>query len=147
MVGIQDSEQGTSEYQFDPLEQLSLSKLPTGEEAFSFDSFGNPEGEDTDVSDDSLLSFQGNRYSYDIFGNQVRMQSPAGYQQRQYNGLNQLTSVKSGGRYNQYQYDALGRRSAKITEGGRTDYCGMANSSSASTVTENIPGTFMSRLR
>ncbi|MGR5150088.1 RHS repeat domain-containing protein, partial [Photobacterium alginatilyticum] len=104
------------------LNPFSLNSIYATKPPFSFDSFGNSVGEDIEVSDDRLFSFQGSRYSYDKFGNQERMQSPAGYQQRQYNGLNQLTSVKSVGRYTQYHYDALGRRSAKITESQRVDF-------------------------
>ncbi|MBB1477850.1 RHS repeat-associated core domain-containing protein, partial [Shewanella sp. SG41-3] len=43
-------------------------------------------------------------------------------QQRSFNGLNQLVQINVNGKLTQYEYDALGRRSAKITELGRTDF-------------------------
>ncbi|PSU34144.1 RHS repeat-associated core domain-containing protein [Photobacterium lutimaris] len=122
LVGIDDSEQGLSEFHFDPLDQLRAFLQPKQQETYSLDGFGNTEGEESNVQGDRLLSQKGIQYTYDAFGNQTRLQSPTDYQQRQYSGLNQLTSVKSSGRLTQYQYDALGRRSAKITERGRTDY-------------------------
>ncbi|MCG6202789.1 RHS repeat domain-containing protein, partial [Psychromonas antarctica] len=43
-------------------------------------------------------------------------------QKRSFDGLNQLRQLNSNGTLSQYQYDALGRRSAKITEAGKTDF-------------------------
>ncbi|MCS6123647.1 RHS repeat-associated core domain-containing protein [Shewanella baltica] len=43
-------------------------------------------------------------------------------QQREFNGFNQLISLHNGQNLTRYEYDALGRRSAKITAAGRIDY-------------------------
>ncbi|MGF1732344.1 RHS repeat-associated core domain-containing protein [Photobacterium kasasachensis] len=134
LVGIQDSEQGDSHYQFDQLDQLSGSQLPhQPEKLFTFDSFGNPQthlndsnsqqgNKESHVSHDKLLQWKDTHYSYDRFGNQIKRHATQGNEQRRFNGLNQLTSLKKGGKYTQYHYDALGRRSAKITESQRVDY-------------------------
>ncbi|MGF1717478.1 RHS repeat-associated core domain-containing protein [Photobacterium chitinilyticum] len=131
LVGIHDSEQGEIHYQFDQLDQLTQSQLPHHpEELFNFDSFGNPQSEqssqqgnkDIHVSRDRLLQWQDTHYSYDRFGNQTKSHTPQGNEQRRFNGFNQLTSLKKNSKYTQYYYDALGRRSAKITESQRIDF-------------------------
>ncbi len=132
LVGIHDSEQGEIHYQFDQLDQLTHSQLPHHpEELFNFDSFGNPLSEqssqqgnkDIHVSRDRLLQWQDTHYSYDRFGNQTKSHTPPqGNEQRRFNGFNQLTSLKKNSKYTQYHYDALGRRSAKITESQRIDF-------------------------
>ncbi|MGF1723169.1 RHS repeat domain-containing protein [Photobacterium nomapromontoriensis] len=146
LVGIEDSEQGASQYQFDVLDQLTSSQLPHQPEIlFTFDSFGNPQRATADtltsaadngtdncsdnsiddtvcVSNDQLLQWHDTHYRYDRFGNQVKTHSPQGNEQRRFNGLNQLTSFRKTGKYTQYHYDALGRRSAKISESQRIDY-------------------------
>ncbi|WP_205626115.1 RHS repeat-associated core domain-containing protein, partial [Photobacterium aquae] len=130
LVGIEDSEQGASQYQFDVLDQLTSSQLPHQPEIlFAFDSFGNPQntaGEGADsavcVTQDRLEQWHDTHYRYDGFGNQVKTCSQQGNEQRRFNGLNQLTSFRKSGKYTQYHYDALGRRSAKISESQRIDY-------------------------
>lgn len=84
LVGIEDSEQGACEFSFDQLDQLSGSLSAEQRESYTFDSFANPESEEGRISveGDRLLRQKGTQYSYDAFGNQVRMQSAAGYQQR-----------------------------------------------------------------
>jgi len=69
-----------------------------------------------------LLSFSGIDYRYDNSGNQITSFAKGEKQQRSFNGLNQLKSININGALTHYQYDALGRRSAKITEQGRTDF-------------------------
>ncbi|MGF1727686.1 RHS repeat-associated core domain-containing protein [Photobacterium nomapromontoriensis] len=68
------------------------------------------------------MQWHDTHYRYDRFGNQVKTHSPQGNEQRRFNGLNQLTSFRKAGKYTQYHYDALGRRSAKISESQRIDY-------------------------
>ncbi|PIQ02373.1 MAG: hypothetical protein COW76_01075 [Shewanella sp. CG18_big_fil_WC_8_21_14_2_50_42_11] len=61
-------------------------------------------------------------YRYDASGNQISQIGTVDKQQRSFNGLNQLVQINVNGKLTQYEYDALGRRSAKITELGRTDF-------------------------
>ncbi len=74
------------------------------------------------VENDRLLSFLGTDYRYDNSGNQLTSLAKGEQQQRSFNGLNQLKSININGQLTHYEYDALGRRSAKITEQGRTDF-------------------------
>ncbi|WP_077342371.1 RHS repeat-associated core domain-containing protein [Pseudocolwellia agarivorans] len=74
------------------------------------------------VENDRLLSFLGTDYRYDGSGNQLTSLAKGEHQQRSFNGLNQLKSININGQLTHYEYDALGRRSAKITEQGRIDY-------------------------
>ncbi|MEZ9138667.1 MULTISPECIES: RHS repeat-associated core domain-containing protein [unclassified Shewanella] len=74
------------------------------------------------VKNDRLLSMAGIDYRYDASGNQINQLAKGDKQQRSFNGLNQLVHINVNGRLAQYEYDALGRRSSKITEQGRTDF-------------------------
>jgi RHS repeat-associated protein len=74
------------------------------------------------VNNDRLMSMAGIDYRYDASGNQISQISTGNKQQRSFNGLNQLVQINVNGKLTQYEYDALGRRSAKITELGRTDF-------------------------
>ncbi|XPF94945.1 RHS repeat-associated core domain-containing protein [Colwellia sp. RE-S-Sl-9] len=74
------------------------------------------------VENDRLLSFLGTDYRYDGSGNQLTSLAKGEHQQRSFNGLNQLKSININGQLTHYEYDALGRRSAKITEQGRIDF-------------------------
>ncbi|MCI2284316.1 RHS domain-containing protein [Colwellia sp. MSW7] len=64
----------------------------------------------------------GNDYRFDDCGNQISCLGKNNKQQRVYNGFNQLTQLNHNGKLTHYEYDALGRRSAKITEQGRIDF-------------------------
>jgi YD repeat-containing protein len=68
------------------------------------------------------MSMAGVDYRYDASGNQISQVGTGDKQQRSFNGLNQLVQINVNGKLTQYEYDALGRRSAKITELGRTDF-------------------------
>ncbi|MBB1383439.1 RHS domain-containing protein, partial [Shewanella sp. SR41-2] len=68
------------------------------------------------------MSMAGIDYRYDASGNQISQMGTGDKQQRSFNGLNQLVQINVNGKLTQYEYDALGRRSAKITELGRTDF-------------------------
>ncbi|WP_426357552.1 RHS repeat-associated core domain-containing protein [Pseudocolwellia sp. HL-MZ19] len=74
------------------------------------------------VKNDRLLSFLGTDYRYDGSGNQLSSLAQGEKQQRSFNGLNQLKSININSQLTHYEYDALGRRSAKITEQGRIDF-------------------------
>ena len=77
---------------------------------------------DVVVNNDRLMSMAGVDYRYDASGNQISQVGTGDKQQRSFNGLNQLVQINVNGKLTQYEYDALGRRSAKITELGRTDF-------------------------
>ncbi|MCG6202775.1 RHS repeat-associated core domain-containing protein, partial [Psychromonas antarctica] len=99
-------------------------------ESFDWDAFGNPlvdkskakKDQETRVEKDRLLSFAGSDYRYDSSGNQIASTATGLIQKRSFDGLNQLRQLNSNGTLSQYQYDALGRRNAKITEAGKTDF-------------------------
>jgi len=82
----------------------------------------NKNNNDVVVNNDRLMSMAGIDYRYDASGNQISQISTGDKQQRSFNGLNQLVQINVNGKLTQYEYDALGRRSAKITELGRTDF-------------------------
>jgi RHS repeat-associated protein len=77
---------------------------------------------DVVVNNDRLMKMAGVDYRYDASGNQISQIGTGDKQQRSFNGLNQLVQINVNGKLTQYEYDALGRRSAKITELGRTDF-------------------------
>jgi len=99
-------------------------------EHYNWDAFGNPEVDykiakaerDTRIENDRLLCSAGVDYRYDKSGNQISSIATGLIQKRSFDGLNQLRQINSNDKLSQYQYDALGRRSAKITETGRTDF-------------------------
>ena len=99
-------------------------------EHYKWDAFGNPEVDhtvakaerDTRIENDRLLCSAGVDYRYDKSGNQISSIATGLIQKRSFDGLNQLRQINSNDKLSQYQYDALGRRSAKITEAGRTDF-------------------------
>ena len=82
----------------------------------------NKNNHDVVVNNDRLMSMAGVDYRYDASGNQISQIGTGDKQQRSFNGLNQLVQINVNGKLTQYEYDALGRRSAKITELGRTDF-------------------------
>ncbi|WP_435237807.1 RHS repeat-associated core domain-containing protein [Psychromonas sp. PT13] len=97
---------------------------------YQWDAFGNPKVDETKpkamretrVEFDRLLSFEGVDYRYDNSGNQISSIAAGQIQKRSFDGLNQLRKINNNDKLSQYEYDALGRRSAKITEAGRTDF-------------------------
>ncbi|WP_432460635.1 RHS repeat-associated core domain-containing protein [Agarivorans sp. QJM3NY_25] len=121
LLGVNDSELGAQNYSYDPLSQLTKATSHSGDnQAFSFDSFANPkQGE---LAGDKLLMLNERSYRYDRYGNQVLASQSKVRQQRVFNGLNQLVRLSEGRKHAEYHYDALGRRSRKITSSGTTDY-------------------------
>ncbi|WP_282166113.1 RHS repeat-associated core domain-containing protein [Shewanella japonica] len=99
-------------------------------EQYHWDAFGNPTQhirpdksiQDVVVNNDRLMSMAGVDYRYDASGNQISQIGTGNKQQRSFNGLNQLIQINDNGKLTQYEYDALGRRSAKVTEQVRTDF-------------------------
>jgi RHS repeat-associated protein len=130
LLSVTDNRCGETQYQYNALDQL-ISKSQGGESAQSetlgWDSFGNPQGDSVVVQHDRLLQYHGRQYQYDDVGNQIRAATTGQRQQREFNGFNQLSAVytatgTSAGDVTRYEYDAFGRRSAKITTQGRTDF-------------------------
>ncbi|XQW83468.1 RHS repeat-associated core domain-containing protein [Thalassotalea piscium] len=108
------------------------------EKHYQWDAFGNPlstvngtdkaasenggNSNDILVVNDQLHRFAGIDYRFDECGNQTSLLGKGNKQQRVYNALNQLKQLNHNGKLTHYEYDALGRRSAKITEQGRIDF-------------------------
>jgi len=136
LLKVTDNQTGGTEYQYNNLDQLVSKAHSTDSsqsEQHQWDSFGNPAGEAVEVKQDRLLRYQDNQYQYDDSGNQLNATAPGQRQQREFNGFNQLTALScgnanSGNSVTRYEYDAFGRRSAKITAAGRTDYLWDGNS-------------------
>ena len=108
--------------------------------------FGNPTGDGIEVKQGRLLRFHENQYQYDDSGNQLSATAPGKRQQREFNGFNQLTALQQNDAVTRYEYDAFGRRSAKITAVGRTDYLWEGNSLIVNTARASIAGSFMNRV-
>jgi RHS repeat-associated protein len=99
---------------------------------YQWDAFGNPQSaaqtkdsnnsDDIIVKNDQLYRFAGTDYRFDDCGNQISLWGKGNKQQRVYNAFNQLKQLNHNGKLTHYEYDALGRRSAKITEHGRIDF-------------------------
>ncbi|HEY0922273.1 RHS repeat-associated core domain-containing protein [Rheinheimera pacifica] len=130
LIKVTDNQQGDTEYQYNNLDQL-VSKTHSNDasqnEQHQWDSFGNPCGKGIEVKQDRLLRCHDKQYQYDDSGNQLTSTGPGNRQQREFNGFNQLTALstdnpENGNAVTRYEYDAFGRRSAKITAAGRTDY-------------------------
>ncbi|MDP2713463.1 RHS repeat-associated core domain-containing protein [Rheinheimera sp.] len=136
LLKVTDNQKGDTEYQYNNLDQL-ISKSHSSDngqsEQLQWDSFGNPAGDAVEVKQDRLLRYHDNQYQYDDSGNQFSATAPGKRQQREFNGFNQLTALScgkanSGNSVTRYEYDAFGRRSAKITGDGRTDFLWDGNS-------------------
>jgi RHS repeat-associated protein len=122
---VTDNQLGNTEYQYNALDQLVSKQHSTDlsqNETHQWDSFGNPIGEGIEVKQDRLLRYQGKQYQYDDSGNQLTAVAGSSAQQREFNGFNQLSSISCNGAISRYEYDAFGRRSAKISGGERTEY-------------------------
>lgn len=125
LVLVTDNRNGDVEYQYNTLDQFVSKQHSTDasqSEQHQWDSFGNPTGDGIEVKQDRLLRFHENQYQYDDSGNQLSATAPGKRQQREFNGFNQLTALQHNDAVTRYEYDAFGRRSAKITAAGRTDY-------------------------
>lgn len=125
LISVTDNHSGDIEYQYNDLDQLVSKTHSTDNsqnEQHQWDSFGNPRGDDIEIKQDRLIRYHDRQYQYDDCGNQLSVTAPSQRQQREFNGFNQLISLHSGNSVTRYEYDAYGRRSAKITANGRTDY-------------------------
>ncbi|MDP5143333.1 polymorphic toxin type 15 domain-containing protein [Rheinheimera baltica] len=125
LLNVTDNQHGDTSYQYNALDQLvskTHSTEPSQNEQHQWDSFGNPAGDEVDVKQDRLLRYHDNQYQYDDSGNQLSATAPGKRELREYNGFNQLSSLRNHNGVTRYEYDAFGRRSAKITATGRLDY-------------------------
>jgi len=92
--------------------------------------FGDPQGvraldakkQEIYVEQDRLMCFKGSDHLYEECGNQIKSTGVGELQNRRFDGLNQLCHLNVNGKLSHYHYDALGRRSAKITETGKIEY-------------------------
>ncbi|MFP8968021.1 RHS repeat-associated core domain-containing protein [Pokkaliibacter sp. CJK22405] len=127
LTSVEDSELGDQRYQYDALAQLvehhqALVDAPKGAfntARFAFDSQGNPLHRDAESTFDRLTHFGALRYSYDAYGNQTTVRqadSDTPLQTREFDALNQLSSLSTGDIRVRYFYDSLGRRIAKQVE-------------------------------
>ncbi|EKA5638026.1 RHS domain-containing protein [Vibrio navarrensis] len=110
------------EYEYDALGQLTRAKSVYVEEKYHFDGFGHPQGQASQRLGDRLLEHQGWRFQYDAHGNQIKAEGQGQEQSRRFNALNQLVEVQVDDQLAYYEYDALGRRSRKVTEAGVTEF-------------------------
>ncbi|MEE2000620.1 RHS repeat-associated core domain-containing protein [Alkalimonas sp. MEB108] len=125
LTEVQDSQEGDTRYRYNAIDQLiakEYSKDTSLNETHQWDSFGNPVGEDIELQQDRLTRYHDHSYQYDASGNQTVVIHPQHSQRREFNGFNQLLSLSHKDGLSRYEYDALGRRSAKITSQGRIDY-------------------------
>ncbi|SKA27428.1 RHS repeat-associated core domain-containing protein, partial [Vibrio cincinnatiensis DSM 19608] len=107
---------------YDAVGQLTRVTTRKREEKYQYDPFGNPSDAQSQCSGDKLLEHGGWRYQYDAQGNQSQAEGEGQAQHRRFNALNQLVAVENNGGLSHYEYDALGRRSRKITEAGVTEF-------------------------
>ncbi len=123
MTCFEKASEQCSEQSFDDSE-------PQYKLTYHWDSFGNPLTKssielisETDaVKQDRLVSLLHTDYQYDDSGNQISSLAQGAKQRRNFDGLNQLKQLNFNECLTYYEYDALGRRSAKITEQGRIDF-------------------------
>lgn len=119
---IIDSEKGAQHYQYDDLGHLERVKTETSEESYVYDSFGNFNDESVQQKHDRLIEYHGIRYDYDELGKRTSSQGNGLEQYCTYDAKGQLIVVESEGHLCQFEYDALGRRTKKISENGTTEF-------------------------
>ncbi|WP_087020781.1 RHS repeat-associated core domain-containing protein [Thaumasiovibrio subtropicus] len=117
---VEDSVHGSAEYHYDNVGQICRELAGDNEITYPLNSYGNRK--DAEYQGDRLTAWADYRFAYDGHGNQCYQSSPKGEQHRIFNALNQLISLNNNRSLTEYQYDALGRRSRKISEHGTIDY-------------------------
>ena len=130
---IDDFKKGVTEYHYDSLDRLKAVNA-YAEEKFAFDPAGNLLGVSSNEADQTgsaqvkgnRLQFQGDRkFEYDAAGNLTRETRGKGGKIEtlyRYNSQNQLKSIQRGNQTTRYRYDALGRRTEKVDEFGKTAF-------------------------
>ncbi|NOH49129.1 RHS repeat protein [Vibrio rotiferianus] len=119
---IVDSVFGKTHFHYDKLGQLIRVNSPKNIQSFCFDSFGNPQLPDCEVHSDRVDMYGNMRYKYDSQGNQVSAEGNGYTQTRVFDALNQLIEVHLFKGICQFEYDALGRRTRKISENGIREF-------------------------
>ncbi|TOK94813.1 RHS repeat-associated core domain-containing protein, partial [Vibrio parahaemolyticus] len=119
---ILDNTAGATHYQYDTLGHVTKVREAGSTSTFESDSFGNPALGDSKVMSDRIEVYAGVRYKYDQQGNQVKREGEGKVQTRVFDALNQLVEVHGDSSISQYEYDALGRRTKKITQYGVTEF-------------------------
>ncbi|WP_180820105.1 RHS repeat-associated core domain-containing protein, partial [Vibrio parahaemolyticus] len=119
---ILDNTAGATHYQYDTLGHVTKVSEASSTSTFESDSFGNPALADSKVMSDRIEAYAGVRYKYDQQGNQVKREGEGKVQTRVFDALNQLVEVHGDSSISQYEYDALGRRTKKITQYGVTEF-------------------------
>ncbi|EGQ9164534.1 RHS repeat-associated core domain-containing protein [Vibrio parahaemolyticus] len=119
---ILDNTAGATHYQYDTLGYVTKVSEAGSTSTFESDSFGNPALADSKVMSDRIEAYAGVRYKYDQQGNQVKREGDGTVQKRVFDALNQLVEVHGDSSISHYEYDALGRRTKKITQNGITEF-------------------------
>ncbi|WP_180777800.1 RHS repeat-associated core domain-containing protein, partial [Vibrio parahaemolyticus] len=119
---ILDNTAGATHYQYDTLGHVTKVSEASSTSTFESDSFGNPALADSKVMSDRIEAYAGVRYKYDQQGNQVKREGDGTVQKRVFDALNQLVEVHGDSSISHYEYDALGRRTKKITQYGVTEF-------------------------
>ena len=137
---------GIWEYSYDLTGQLTSAvfsssnpEIPDQDLRYEYDSLGNrvrtiQNGAVADYTANELNQYATAgefTYRYDPDGNLVEELGPEGSRRFTYNALNQLVRVVTADGVWEYEYDALGNRTATIANGQRTEYLvdptGLAN--------------------
>ncbi|EGQ8015538.1 RHS domain-containing protein [Vibrio sp. B511a] len=113
---------GATHYQYDTLGQLKRVNASGEVTKFEYDSFGNPTLPSSEVFADRIEVHDDVRFKYDAQGNQTKREGQGHVQTRVFDALNQLIEVHTDDGISQYEYDALGRRTKKITQQGVTEF-------------------------
>ncbi|NES63238.1 RHS repeat-associated core domain-containing protein, partial [Vibrio parahaemolyticus] len=113
---------GATHYQYDTLGYVTKVSEAGSTSTFESDSFGNPALADSKVMSDRIEAYAGVRYKYDQQGNQVKREGDGTVQKRVFDALSQLVEVHGDSSISHYEYDALGRRTKKITQNGITEF-------------------------
>ena len=125
---ISDNIRGNSQFQYDLNEQL-IKEIHSirGTSEFNYDTCGNllSEPDNTYIyGDGNRLISKGNRkYYYNSYGNVSKIMDDSQLTHLSYDGANRLSEIiHPNGKSTKYQYDALGRRISKISEGIKTEF-------------------------
>ncbi|NYH23028.1 RHS repeat-associated core domain-containing protein [Paraburkholderia bryophila] len=144
LLQVEDSRQGITTYQYDPVGRLIQAIGPLEHERFAFDPASNfidtgssehvraggmprlntLSGQVPLVLGNLLKEYAGTRFEYDARGNMLAKQSPNGTQHYTWDAFNRLETATVDETTRQhrarYFYDALGRRIGKDVDGVRT---------------------------
>ncbi|MEX2339441.1 MAG: DUF6531 domain-containing protein, partial [Aquisalimonadaceae bacterium] len=127
LARIHDSRRGTTVYHYDPLERLTRVDGPVPE-TLLHDPAHNLLGDTAaaDAAPGNRLTVHGDaRYTYDAHGNRIHSARGKGGRREthyRYDARHRLTEVTTPSAHVTYRYDPLGRRIAKRTADGETQF-------------------------